>query len=651
MARLPLAGALLPSRNAPCFATWSDESTPHLSLCPPEPAVPFDAHDAKEQIRQAVDIVDVAGGYFQLRREGRQFKALCPWHDDSRPSLQINQERQSYRCWVCDIGGDVFSLVMRMEGVTFPEAMHLLADRAGVVIAQHAGASPEKTRQKQSLYAVLSWAAEQYHGYLLRAAEAQPARDYLADRGITADSITQFQLGYAPESWDWLQQRSRQGGPPLEQLEEAGLIAQGRTSNRRYDRFHGRVLFTIHDVQSRTVGFGGRVLPGRGGENAAKYVNSPETPVFSKHKLLYGLNHARDAISRSRTAVVVEGYTDCLIGHQCGVRNMVAVLGTALGESHIRALRPYADRIVLVLDGDEAGRRRANEVLPLFLAAQMDLRILTLPGELDPCDYLLQQGIEAFQRELEQASDALEHKFKAIRHDLGGGVHRVQQALEDVLKTMAADSTGAGPAMIREAGILSRLAHLTRVPEETLRARLRELRGETIARGKSHPALRTAANPASSGAAADRWEVELFELTLLSPELFRQFRQVVRSDRFRSAILRSLFLLADNLCEQGRTPSFDQLQLTTEDDQLQSRLVALDDSARDRFGERTQEELAEIAGQLIHRLSWEQTQRDCRQDTARLEDKNLDSQQGEQILKQILEQQRSRHGLSLPTEG
>ncbi len=608
--------------------------------------MPFDAHDAKEQIRQAVDIVDVAGGYFQLRREGRQFKALCPWHDDARPSLQVNPERQSYRCWVCDIGGDVFSLVMRMEGVTFPEAMQMLADRAGVVVAPSAGANPEKARQKQSLYAVLSWAAEQYHRYLLRAEEAKPARDYLADRGISADSITKFSLGYAPESWDWLQKQASRGGPPHDQLEECGVIARGAQSNRLYDRFHGRVLFTIHDVQNRAVGFGGRVLPGRGGENAAKYVNSPETPVFSKHKLLYGLNQARDSISRGRTAVVVEGYTDCLIGHQCGITNMVAVLGTALGESHIRTLRPYADRIVLVLDGDEAGRRRANEVLPLFLAAQVDLRILTLPNELDPCDFLLQQGAEAFREQLEQAHDALEHKFRTIRDELGGGVHQVQHALEDVLKTMAADSTGSGPGMIREAGILSRLAHLTRVPEATLRTRLHELRSGGPAKNKFRPD-----QEATAAAPGEPWEIQLFELTLLCPELFGKIRTVVRSDRFRSAVLRRLFLLADGLCEQGRLPGFDQLALATEDAELQSRLVALDDSARDKFGERGMEELAEIAEQLMHRLSWEETDRDCRQDTARLQDKTLDSQHADELLKQILEQQRGRHGFPLPTEG
>ena len=624
------------------------KAPPHLSSCPPEPAVPFEAHDAKEQIRQAVDIVDIAGGYFQLRREGRLFKALCPWHDDARPSLQINPERQSYRCWVCDIGGDVFSLVMRMEGVTFPEAMNMLADRAGVIIAPNAGANPEKARQKQSLYAVLSWAAEQYHRCLLRAPEAEKARDYLADRGISADSIAKFNLGYAPESWDWLQQRAKRGGPGLDQLEEAGVIARGRNGDRLYDRFRGRALFTICDLQSRTVGFGGRVLPGENSNNAAKYVNSPETPVFSKHKLLYGLNQARDFISRSRTAVVVEGYTDCLIGHQCGVQNMVAVLGTALGESHIRTLRPYADRIVLVLDGDDAGKRRANEVLPLFLAAQVDLRILTLPGWLGPSHYLLQHCAASSQELRENASDAVEHRFNAVRNNLGGGVHQMQQALEDVLKTMAADATGAGPAMLREAGILSRLAHLTRVPENTLRTRLQELRRGGTSRAAANPGNN---NAAAAPAVGEPWEAQLLELTLLCPELFGRFRQVVRSDQFRSASNRALFVLANSLSEAGRLPSFDQLQLATEDDALHSRLTALDDAARDKFGQRTAEELLEIAGQLMHRLSWKETDRDCRQDAAQLQDKNLDSDQAIRILNQILEQQRSRQGLSLPTEG
>jgi len=623
--------------------------------------VSFDALDAKEQIRQAVDIVDVAGGYFQLRREGRHFKALCPWHDDARPSLQINPERQSYRCWVCDIGGDVFSLVMRMEGISFPEAMAQLAERAGIVLSQHRGSS-EKFRKKRGLYDVLAWAAEQYHRCLLHAPEAQVARDYLTERGISQESWKQFTLGYAPLSWDWIQHRARRDGISTQQLEEGGVIALGRQGNRYYDRFRGRVLFTIRDVQGRPVGFGGRVMPGPDADRAAKYINSPETPLFSKHKLLYGLDQARDAISRSRTALVVEGYTDCLIGHQLGIRNMVAVLGTALGETHIRTLRPYTDKVILVLDGDEAGRRRTNEVLPLFLAQQVDLRILTLPDDLDPCDFLLKYGADAFNAAAERAEDALSHKFRSIRENLSGGVHQVQQALEDVLKTMAANPAPSGESQIREAGILATLANFTRVPEETLRKRLAELRRGGRSQGK--PAASYESQHTSSGGESNTgggstpvvirgepWESQLLELTLLYPELFEQFRLAVRSDQFRSAVLRAIFVHAASLCEEGRLPNLTNLLLVAEDERLQSRLVALDESAQEKYGQRSHQDLIEIAKQLIHHLSWQELERDRRQEAARLQDRNLDDQHAEQILKQILEQERSRHGISLPTEG
>ena len=620
----------------------------------------FDALDAKEQIRQAVDIVDVAGGYFQLRREGRHFKALCPWHDDARPSLQINPERQSYRCWVCDIGGDVFSLVMRLEGITFPEAMAQLAERAGIVLSQTRG-SAEKVRKKRGLYEVLAWTAEQYHRCLLHAPEALVAREYLGDRGISPECWKQFVLGYAPLSWDWIQQRARRDGISTEQLEEAGVIGLGRQGNRHYDRFRGRVLFTIRDVQGRPVGFGGRVMPGPDADRAAKYINSPETPLFSKHKLLYGLDRARDAISRSRTALVVEGYTDCLMGHQSGIQNMVAVLGTALGETHIRTLRPYTDKIILVLDGDDAGRRRANEVLPLFLAQQVDLRILTLPDDLDPCDYLLKFGAEAFHAAAERAEDALAHKFREIRDNLGGGVHQVHQALEDVLKTMAANPAPSGESQTREGGILATLASFPRVPEETLRKRLSELRHGSRGRSKptaghepqrgSHAEGHASGAPAQAAVPGEPWETQLLELTLLHPELFEQFRLAVRSDQFRSAVLRGIFVAAASLCEEGRVPSLANLLMVTEEARLQSRLVALDESAQEKHGQRSQEELTEIAQQLIHHLSWQELERDTRQEAARLQDRNLDAQHAEQILKQILEQERSRHGISLPTEG
>ena len=245
-------------------------------------------------------------------------------------------------------------------------------------------------------------------------------------------------------------------------------------------------LFSIRDTRSRPIAFGGRVLPQFADERTAKYINSPETPLFSKSRELYGLDAARDGIAREKQVVVLEGYTDCLMAHQHGLTNMVAVLGTALGEAHLQVLRRFTDSIVLVLDGDDAGRRRTNEIidalLALFVKNQIDLRILTLPEGLDPCDFIASQGSDAFRHLLAGAVDALEHKFRSVTHglDLSTDTHRATEAVEQVLATLAqlrpASSEAASPTLLREQQMLGRIAREFRLPEEQLRNRLTALR-------------------------------------------------------------------------------------------------------------------------------------------------------------------------------
>jgi len=445
--------------------------------------------DAKERVRQATDIVELASQYLQLKRQGRNFVALCPWHDDTHPSLQINPERQSFKCWVCDIGGDVFSFMMQIEGVEFREALEMLAERAGVEVKQAPRpklAGSGQSIDKQALYRATAWVEQQYHECLLHDEAAQSARDYLESRGITADSIARFQLGLAPLQRDWLQRRLAQRGGDramgLRMLETIGAIARGE-SGSLYERFRGRLLFSIRDAQGRPVGIGGRLIPGIDLESPAKYVNSPESPLFSKHRLLYGLDLAREPIRRQGTAIVVEGYTDVIVAHQEGFQNTVAVLGTALGENHVRLLKRYADRIVLLLDGDEAGQRRAAEVLELFIAAQADLRIVTLPSGMDPCDFLQEHGADALAERMErEAVDALDHAFQVHTRgvDLDRDVHAASEALERILAlfSRAPRLTAGTPGelRLREQKALQRVAAAFRLPEEEIRRRLSELR-------------------------------------------------------------------------------------------------------------------------------------------------------------------------------
>jgi len=556
------------------------------------------ANDAKEQVRQAVDIVDLVGSYVPLRRQGRNYVGHCPWHDDRRPSLQVNPERQSFKCWVCDVGGDVFSFVMKMENIEFREALEFLAERAGVSLqrSEPGGPPPRSEDDKRAQLRTVAWAEEQFHRCLLEAPEAEPAREYLADRGITPETIRRFHLGYSPHRWEWLLDRARgtEFTPAL--LERVGLVVRRELEGGHYDRFRGRVIFSIRDARGRPIAFGGRVLPQLAeatGPNSAKYINSPETPLFSKSRELYGLDVARDAIARDRQAIVMEGYTDCIMAHQFGLANVVAVLGTALGEGHLQVLRRLTDSVVLVLDGDAAGRRRTNEIidtlLALFVKNQVDLRILTLPEGVDPCDFIVTHGGDALRQLLAGAVDALEHKFQAVTQglDTTTDTHRAAQAVEQVLSTLAqirtaAATEAASPVLLREQQMLGRIARRFRMPEEQLRNRLAALR--RAARPKAWAKRVEAGASALEGPhatpALSAWERGILELVLLDPSLLSRIEAAVEPAAFDSPVARRIFEACVGLHQVDQPVNFQRLTLEFDDVNTKSVLVQLDESSQ-----------------------------------------------------------------------
>ncbi|MFO0885661.1 MAG: toprim domain-containing protein [Pirellulales bacterium] len=286
----------------------------------------------------------------------------------------------------------------------------MLAERAGVVLDPQAAkkkVEPGSPDDKNTLYGAAAWAEKQFHEYFLRVNWRALRARVRRQTGTKRVALKKFKIGFSPNEWTWIMDRARNTPYTPAVLEAVGLLGKSGTTGKYYDRFKGRVMFPIRDPQGRTIAFGGRVLPAFAGENAAKYINSPETRLFSKSDQLYALDIARNAVTKTRRITVVEGYTDVVMCHQHGVDDVVAVLGTALNERHIQLLRRFADTIYLVLDGDEAGQRRTNDILEIFVAAQMDLRILTLPEEFDPDEFLQEHGGEKFRALVEQASDAL----------------------------------------------------------------------------------------------------------------------------------------------------------------------------------------------------------------------------------------------------
>lgn len=602
-------------------------------------------YDVKERVKQAIDIVDLVGSYVQLRREGRAFKALCPWHDDQRPSLTVNPERQSFKCWVCDIGGDVFSFVMQMEGVEFRQALAMLAERAGIALQpkrQEAGPT-NPVDDKQAQYRALDWAVGRLHHFLLHDAEADVARRYLAERGISAESVARFKLGFAPNQWEWLSGQARATPYPVALLERVGLVGQRRSGSGYYDRFKGRALFPIFDSQGRAVGLGGRAMPGLAEPDAAKYINSPETPLFSKSQQLYGLNLARDAIRRSGTALVMEGYTDVIMAHQFGFAQAVAVLGTALGGSHLRLLRRMADRvkIVLVLDGDEAGRRRANEILELFVSENADVRVLTLPDELDPCEFLLQRGAEAFRALVEGAVDALAHAQQVATAgiELRSDLQAASEALERLLATIArsprlrADTTEED--RLRIDLFLARLAKTFERPEDQLRRRLGELRKAVPARPE-----RAAAAPERerwSLESADAWEVWLLECLVQAPQLAAELPdEIAASLAFEPG--RRIVSRVRHLLQSGAALDFSRLLLEFDDPAVKNLLVELDHRAAGKPYS------AEHWSKLLYKRKEQLLER-------RLADLKAGRISDEEGLRVTSELTRLRQGISAPTEG
>jgi len=611
-------------------------------------APPPSRDDLKERVRDAIDIVDLVGGYISLKRSGRGLVGLCPWHDDSRPSLQVNHERQTFRCWVCDIGGDVFNFVMRMEKLEFREAIEQLADRAGIEMPRGRAGLP--TDDKAALVRICTWAAERFHACLLSAPEAGPARDYLAGRGLDQNTIGHFQLGFAPQAWDWLLRQASAAGFQPQDLARAGLVVERQERGGHYDRFRGRAMFPIRDPQGRCIAFGGRVLPGS--DDPAKYINSPETPLFSKSSMLYGLDTAREAMAASRRAIVVEGYTDCLAARQAGIGDVVAVLGTALGERHAKLIRRYADRIVLLLDGDDAGRRRANEILDVLLAEPIDVRIARMPAGVDPCEFVLERGREAFEALVAAAIDPLDYRMEEAIASLApdAGDDAALAALESVLGALARVSARSplSPSQrrLREDQVLGRLSRRFGISRDVLHSRVLDLRRSTgqapAAADAAGAALRTTALPRLPA-----WDREVIEVLVGVPDSIGLIVRQSGGSELETAEARTVLAAAERLHQEGRTVALPALLLEIGDPSLQSLLVAADESAASRGPLDPGERLRHLEDALRRRSAERQAHVSARA----LKTSRLDSRSEAELLERLVAERRAVQGMSEPKDG
>lgn len=363
----------------------------------------------KEEIRQRINILDVVSEYITLKRGGKSLKGLCPFHGEKTPSFTVSEEFQSWHCFGCGEHGDVFSFLMKIENLTFAEAMERLAKRAGVEIQ---GPEGRQVSRKDQLAKVNTLAAAYYSGLLNRSSAAM---EYLRDRGLADQTIEQFRLGFAAPAWDGLICYLTERRVNLELAAEAGLIIQNDRGGY-YDRFRNRIVFPIVDIQERIIGFGGRAM----GDDQPKYLNSPETPLFSKTKSLYGLNLARKSIADGECAIVVEGYMDVIAAHQAGFANCVATLGTALTLDHIGILARYTKNVVLAYDADSAGMNAALKGAMMFEEAESDVRIARFPHGDDPDSVLRKGRVAEFSAAISGALSIVDYKLTILleRHDV-----------------------------------------------------------------------------------------------------------------------------------------------------------------------------------------------------------------------------------------
>lgn len=481
----------------------------------------------RDRIRAAVNIADLVAEHTTVKRSGRNHMAVCVFHQEKTPSMSLDVARGLYKCHGCHAAGDIFTFVQETQGLTFPEAMEWLARRAGITLTVDP-ASARRAGKRRALVDVTRAALEFFHARLMASPDAGHARAYLRSRGYDSETVADFKLGYAPggERHDHLARELRARGFDDRVMIDAGLARRGRGG--AYDYFRDRLMFPTWDIQGEPVGFGGRIL----GEGQPKYLNTPETPIYKKSRLLYGLDRARREIQRAGYAVVVEGYTDVISLHRHGIPMAVATNGTALGDDHFELLRRFADRIVLAFDADAAGSRaaRRGEDLDIPVRLDLDLRVAEMPGGVDPAD-LVQQGRlaemeEAIARAKPLLQATIEHELAS--HDLGEPESRAR-----ALRAIA-------PRIAKVSDDIAR-AEYARFVADRMRVDLGTVEQAVGIRPRRRPGAR----PAPRRTASDgRMERELLRSVLADGVAAREAG--VTADDFVSDEVRAAFLLVSD---------------------------------------------------------------------------------------------------------
>jgi len=493
---------------------------------------------AAEEVKSRLDIVEHISDYVQLKRSGQNFKGNCPFHNEKTPSFMVHPAKQIFHCFGCSAGGDIFTFTMKHEGLSFPEALALLARKAGVELKPQSG---YKKGERENMKAAVSEALKFFRSELVRSGVAG---DYMAQRGLTSESIEEFQIGYVPQGWHNLLNHLKKKRFTEDIIIKAGLAVRG--DRGPYDVFRARLIFPILDLHGEPVAFGGRVLD----DSQPKYLNSPESSLFKKGDTLYALSQAREAIRKEGFVAVAEGYLDAIMCHQFGLNNVVAPLGTALTAGHLKKLMRHADNIVLVFDGDAAGVAAARRSLDLIMEQNMRVSVLMLPDGQDPDSLLRDEGAEGMRARMMDALSPVGFILDTTAHPKG-----INDAVEMIAK--------AGDPILRDE-LAMELSDRSRVSEQAIRDKLSRYK-----KTGQHSAPRAQAR-------AYNEETLLLSVALAEPalagEVVRQLEQVDISDQMISALIWRVAGRAEEM--DGHQGEMEPLSLA-EDDTERSMLSRL----------------------------------------------------------------------------
>src|SRR6202047_2235000 len=434
-----------------------------------------------ERVKQQADIVRVVGEYVRLKKSGQNFLGLCPFHQEKTPSFNVHPVKQIYHCFGCGVGGDVFKFVMELDKCTFPEAIRTVAEKCGIAIPQPRERSPEERRENQQRSALVEMhreAAAFFARQLHESTEGRVAYAYLEDRGLNREAMIKFGLGFAPSSGDALLRFLKQKYPE-KLLEVSGLLSREQ-SGRFFDRFRRRIIFPIANEAAKVIAFGGRAM----GDDMPKYLNSPETPIYSKSNVLYHLDRAKEALRRSDFAVLVEGYMDAIAVARAGISNVVASCGTSLAEPQIKLLGRFTKRVIVNYDPDTAGQAATERSIAILLEQDFEVRVLALPGKADPDKFIREQGAQAYMKVVKESPPYVDYLIARTRQmDMAtaeGKLRAVNFLLPYVQKI---------PNRILRSEWATRIAQQLRLDEPVLRAALSKAATERRSQVNTRPEL------------------------------------------------------------------------------------------------------------------------------------------------------------------